>query len=114
MSPMDEKDRLGDKLREKERADEDRYFAERDRALLEKIRSRSEQTRDTALREIARGRCPKCGQRLSERKVESVSVEQCASCRGVWLDEGELKELSRRETEGWLGRSLRRLLEETR
>ena len=28
---MDEKDRLGAKLREKERAEEDRYFAERDR-----------------------------------------------------------------------------------
>jgi hypothetical protein len=35
---MDEKDRLGAKLREKEKAEEDRYFAQRDRELIEKLK----------------------------------------------------------------------------
>src|SRR5438094_544146 len=35
---MDEKDRLGKKLQDKERGDEDRYFAERDRELIEKLK----------------------------------------------------------------------------
>ena len=34
----DEKDRLGDKLHDKERGEEDRYFRERERALLDKLK----------------------------------------------------------------------------
>ena len=35
---MDEKDHLGEKLKLKERAEEDRYFAERDRELIAKLK----------------------------------------------------------------------------
>ncbi len=38
----DQKDRLGDKLRDLEKAREDDYFARRDRELLEKMRSEDE------------------------------------------------------------------------
>jgi len=48
-----EKDRLGDKLHKKEKAEEDRYFAERDKGLLEKLRH-----------EKADERCPACGTAL--------------------------------------------------
>jgi hypothetical protein len=34
-----DRDRLEEKLRDKEQADEDRYFRERDRQLLEKLKS---------------------------------------------------------------------------
>jgi len=47
-----EKDRLGEKLHQKEKAEEDRYFAEHDKELLEK------------LREKAAERCPTCGAAL--------------------------------------------------
>ena len=36
----DEKDRLGEKLHQKEKAEEDRYFAKRDRELLARLRNR--------------------------------------------------------------------------
>ena len=35
---VEEKDRLGDKLRDAERAREDQYFAERDRQLIDRLR----------------------------------------------------------------------------
>jgi hypothetical protein len=35
---MADKDRLGDKLRDKEKAEEDWYFAQRDREAIEKMR----------------------------------------------------------------------------
>jgi uncharacterized protein len=34
--------------------------------------------------------CPKCGQKLSTVKCGSVEVDVCPSCKGVWLDTGEL------------------------
>ena len=44
---MEEKDRLGTKLRDKEKADEDRYFAERERELLAKLRKKKQALRVT-------------------------------------------------------------------
>ena len=34
--------------------------------------------------------CPKCGQKLSTEKCGSVEIDFCPSCKGVWLDKGEL------------------------
>lgn len=103
----DEKDRLGDKLRDVERAREDQYFAERDRQLVERLRRAKEADTEAALKEAAHGRCPKCGTRLQQHSMHGVSVEECPTCRGMWLDQGELQELGRRENEGWIARWLR-------
>lgn len=103
---MDEKDRLGTKLQEKGRADEDRYFAQRDREALEKIKQSSTGEADkTALMH-----CPKCATQLKSIEHHGVTVEECPSCQGLWLDRGELETLSQRENEGWVGRFIRRSL----
>src|ERR1039457_6341083 len=34
--------------------------------------------------------CPKCGQKLSPEKCGTVEIDVCPSCKGVWLDMGEL------------------------
>ena len=34
--------------------------------------------------------CPKCGQKLSPEKCGAVEIDVCPSCKGVWLDAGEL------------------------
>jgi uncharacterized protein len=103
---MDEKDRLGTKLQEKGRADEDRYFAQRDREALEKIKRSSEVEGSKE----ALMRCPKCGTQLKSIEHHGVTVEECSSCQGLWLDRGELEALSQRENEGWVGRFIRRSL----
>ena len=105
---MDEKDRLGAKLREKEKAEEDRYFAQRDRELIEKLKQQQTTTEEAALRQQALMRCPKCGEKLVSLQHHVVSVEECPSCQGMWLDRGELETLAQRENEGWLARFIRR------
>jgi hypothetical protein len=102
---MDEKDRLGAKLREKEKAEEDRYFAQRDKDLLEKLKQRQAEPQET---EQALMRCPKCGAKLNTVKHHDVTVEECPACQGMWLDRGELEILAQRENEGWLSRWVRR------
>lgn len=38
--------------------------------------------------------CPRCGSTtLDERERNGVTVDVCPSCRGVWLDRGELEKL---------------------
>lgn len=65
-----EKDRLGEKLHQKEKAEEDRYFAEHDRELLEKLR-----------REKAAGRCPTCGAALVAVERDGKTTLECSACR---------------------------------
>jgi len=102
-----EKDRLGDKLRDVERAREDLYFAERDRDLVAKLRQGKENESEAAIRQAARMRCPKCGEPLQQRSFNDVEIDQCPACRGMWLDAGELEKIGTRESEGWIARWLK-------
>src|ERR687887_97604 len=65
-----ERDRLGEKLHQKEKADEDRYFAERDKELLEKLRH----AKDAA-------RCPTCGAALVAVQRGGKTPHECPACR---------------------------------
>jgi len=96
----DDKDRFGDKLRDKERAEEDLYFNRRDEALLEKMRQQK------AGATVATGtmRCPKDGAALVAVDHHGVSVEECPTCGGMWLNKGELETVAKREKDSWLGR----------
>jgi hypothetical protein len=104
---VDEKDRLGNKLRDAERAREDQYFAERDRKLVEELRRAQGEEVEKTLKEAAHMRCPKCGTRLQQHTHHGVTVEECPSCHGMWLDHGELKAMARDENEGWIARWMR-------
>jgi Zn-finger nucleic acid-binding protein len=43
--------------------------------------------------------CPRCDDVvLDERERDSLLVDVCARCRGVWLDRGELEKLIARAT----------------
>ena len=109
-----EKDRLGDKLRDAERAREDEYFAKRDRELVEKLRQGKAGGAEGDLKEAAPMRCPKCGTRLQQHALHSVSVEECPSCHGVWLDQAELEKIGVRESDSWIARWLRMEFRETK
>jgi rubrerythrin len=103
----DEKDRLGQKLKDVERAKEDLYFAEQDRKLIEKMRKAKAEEMEAHIRQLAHMRCPKCGARLQHVMERGVAVEECPECHGIWLDHGELEQIAGQEQEGWFARWLR-------
>jgi len=70
-----EKDRLGDKLHDVEKAREDLFFAERDRELLAKLRAASE----------AAGSCPTCGAALEAREEAPLRLRACPAGHGGWV-----------------------------
>lgn len=40
--------------------------------------------------------CPRCGATLSIGSREGIEIDYCTSCRGVWLDAGELDKIVER------------------
>jgi hypothetical protein len=99
-----EKDRFGSKLHELEKAREDKFFGDRDRELLQKLKAQAEQT----VRELAHMRCPKCGEGLVTRTQLDVEMHACPAGHGLWLNDGDLEKLTARESTGWLARILGR------
>ncbi len=108
---MDEKDRLGDKLHELEKGREDQFFAQRDRELLAKLKSKQASEVEDVMKHAAHLRCPKCGERLHAVKRHGVELEECPGCHGIWLDHGEITRVAARETEPSVSRWLRGLIE---
>jgi hypothetical protein len=83
----DEKDRFGDTMRLVERAREDIYFAERDQHLLAVLREEMKKVEGTG-NDL---RCPKCPGLLDTYTFHGFVLDRCASCGGIWLDQGELE-----------------------
>ena len=101
---MEDKDRLGDKLHEKGKGDEDNYFARQDRERLERLRQ-------ARIEASGRGLCPKDRTPLTQWSGHGVTADSCPTCGGVWLDKGELETMLRNETEPGATRWVRSILE---
>jgi Transcription factor zinc-finger len=96
----DGKDRLGKRLQEKEKGEEDRYFAAKDREAIDRMKLRD--AKDVV--QEALGHCPRCGASLRPVTVHGVEVLQCPVDCGTWLDKGALQIVAQRERNSWLGR----------
>jgi hypothetical protein len=78
----DEKDRLGNKLRDVEAAREDQWARQRDAELIEKMSKR-----------LAKSACPHCKQFLVEKQEAEIVMRACPAGHGAWLDDKALKAL---------------------
>jgi len=96
----DAKDRLGETLHKKEKAEEDRYFQQQEKAALERLRQQQGAKKDAP----GEARCPRCGEQLVSANLHDVTVDQCPAGHGMWLDKGEIEQVARRERDSWLGR----------
>jgi ribosomal protein L37AE/L43A len=97
---------ISDKLRDKEKAEEDRYFAQRDRELLEKLKQ--EQAKTAAPQALMQ--CPKCGVKLNTVQQHEITVEECPSCQGMWLDRGNTGKTRKRRVDDAFPASLNQVV----
>ncbi len=77
---------------------EEEYFAreeyERQRKIEEEKRAKIEAVEQAKLKELHYMHCPKCGNNLIEIDYRGILVDKCSSCEGIWLDAGELEQVS--------------------
>jgi hypothetical protein len=85
---------------------EEEYFAQQERELLDKQRRLASQAAADAERRKHLMKCPKDGYDLTTVTLHGVQIETCPHCRGIWLDAGELETLEEHELHrpGILGR----------
>ena len=100
-----EKDRFGDKLHDLEKGREDVFFAERERALIAKLRAQRSETSGS-------GSCPTCGVALTSNGegAGGIPLRYCAEGHGVWLDPGELAAVAEKAGLDELAGAARRLV----
>ncbi len=92
----DQKDRFGEAMRLLERAQEDIYFAAKDRQLIEKLKGRLKKVERPSLEK--QFQCPKCPGQLESYEFMQFTLDHCPRCGGVWLDKGELEGILKKVT----------------
>ena len=95
-----------DRLQEKERGEEDVFFASHDRELIEKLRGAKDEEQRRHIQELTSMRCPDCGARLKPAAHYGVTIEECPAGHGMWLTATELLTVAKREHDSWLRRYL--------
>ena len=84
---------------------EEEYFArqaiERMKKEAEACQARMAEDEKKRLKELHYMHCPKCGQQLSEIEHKGIKIDRCMTCQGIWLDAGELEQITQKE--GLLG-----------
>jgi len=96
-----EEKRMSNVLEERGSALENEYFHRKERELIEKMKTKlaAEEARETQMN------CPRCDGKLVETDYESIKIDVCERCSGVWFDAGELAQVvDRNENSGWLSR----------
>ncbi len=87
---------MSDMFDDRRKALEDDYFRRRDQETLDKMRD--ELAAELTAKNLAEGamNCPRCdGGKLSEITHDGVKIDRCNNCGGVWLDAGELEQLTK-------------------
>jgi hypothetical protein len=89
---------------------EDEWFLRNEKQLLEAARTarlkreaeraakeKAEETK--RLKDLHFMKCPKCGHDMNEEKLESVAVDRCTHCEGIFFDAGELEQVFKQQAE---------------
>lgn len=82
---------------------EEEYFHRKNKEALEKLRAKMAVAEEAKAAGTSSMQCPRCDGKLEPIKFEGVEIDTCDKCAGVWLDSGELEQLTKRES-GWFGR----------
>ena len=83
---------------------EEEYFHRKNQEAIEKLRAQLKVAAEAKAAGVSSMQCPRCDGSLKENTFENVSIDTCDKCGGVWLDSGELEQVTRKEAGGWLSR----------
>ena len=84
---------------------EEEYFHRKNQEAIEKLRAKMKVAEEAKASGTSSMQCPRCDGRLHEAKIAEVTIDTCDKCGGVWLDSGELAQLTtKKDPGGWFRR----------
>ena len=92
---------MPDAFDERRKGLEEEYFHRKNQEAIEKLREKMKVAEEAKAAGLSSMRCPRCDGTLTENTVENVSIDTCDKCGGIWLDSGELEQLTKREGGGF-------------
>ena len=95
---------MSDAFDDRRKGLEEEYFHRKNKEAIEKLREKMKVAEAAKAAGTSSMRCPRCDGNLIESKVDEVSIDTCDKCGGVWLDSGELEQLTKREGSGFFGK----------
>ena len=81
---------------------ENEYFYKKEQELIAKMKAKMKDESSVA----TEMKCPRCDGTLVETDFETIKIDVCNKCTGVWLDPGELTQVVDHEKDdgGWFGK----------
>ena len=95
---------MSDAFDDRRRGLEEEYFHRKNKEAIEKLREKMKVAEEAKAAGTSSMKCPRCDGTLNESKVDEVTIDVCDKCGGVWLDSGELEQLTKTEGGGFLSR----------
>ena len=83
---------------------EEEYFHRKNQEAIERLREQRKVSEAAKTAGTSSMKCPRCDGSLKESKVEEVMIDTCEKCGGVWLDSGELEQVTKKDKGGWFSR----------
>lgn len=95
---------MSNPMDERRKGLEEEYFHRKNQEAIEKLREKMKVAEEAKAAGTSSMQCPRCDGSLKESKFEEVLIDTCDKCGGVWLDSGELEQVTKKETGGWFSR----------
>ena len=95
---------MSDAFGDRKKGLEEEYFHRQNKEAIKKVREKMAVAEQAKAAGTSSMKCPRCDGKLEESKFEEVTIDTCENCGGVWLDSGELEQLTKPETGGWFSR----------
>jgi uncharacterized protein with PIN domain len=93
---------MSDAFDERRKGLEEEYFHRKNNEAIEKLREKMKVAAEAKAAGTSSMRCPRCDGSLKESTFHDLLINTCEKCGGVWLDAGELEQLTKKEKGGWL------------
>ena len=93
---------MSDAFDERRKGLEEEYFHRKNKEAVEKLREKMKVAEQAKASGTSSMRCPRCDGSFKENKFEEVLIDTCERCGSVWLDSGELEQLTKKDKGGWL------------
>jgi hypothetical protein len=74
---------------------EEEYFAREEAQRRQLAQLKEQRAKEEAERQARIGTCPGgCPTKLAEESFQTIRVDRCPTCGGVWLDPGEIDQIA--------------------